>query len=258
MIQNSPGSFQILVALDIASDNLASVESAVTLAAHLQAELLGVFVEDTDLLRAAELPFACEVMLWSARERKMSTADVTRLVRALAAQTEEDLARAAAMAQVRWSFRTVRGPRIPAILEAQPLADLLLVGPLRRRRASVPGSVRQRHVLGLVYTGSEASRRALGVALNLVQNRDRHLVVLVPDEAFAALSRAILMDLPGGGGPTIFRPYDAKRGVGQILEAVAELLPEILILPSDTRMVADARSVQDLLGNVGCPVVLVR
>ena len=44
---------RLLLALDAASHDPASVESAVALAARLQIELLGLFVEDADLLRVA-------------------------------------------------------------------------------------------------------------------------------------------------------------------------------------------------------------
>jgi len=61
--REEPAIRRILVAMDTLSDNQAVLESAAELAAQLEAELTGLFVEDTDLLQAAELPVSLEVML---------------------------------------------------------------------------------------------------------------------------------------------------------------------------------------------------
>ena len=57
---------RILVALDASRHSLAALEAAAELAARLKAELVGLFVEDIDLLRLAGLPFAREIRYPSA------------------------------------------------------------------------------------------------------------------------------------------------------------------------------------------------
>jgi nucleotide-binding universal stress UspA family protein len=52
---------RILVALDASVNSLAAIEQAATLAANLEAEQLGLFVEDINLLRIATLPFARQI-----------------------------------------------------------------------------------------------------------------------------------------------------------------------------------------------------
>ena len=94
LLNHEPAVAQILFALDAASHNLDSVESAVTLAVRLQAELQGLFVEDTDLLRIAELPFAREVVGPSGHERQLSGNHMARSLRAQASQARELLSRA--------------------------------------------------------------------------------------------------------------------------------------------------------------------
>jgi len=51
-----PGFLRILVALDATEDSLTSLDLATRLAAKLRAELEGLFVEDINLLRMADLP----------------------------------------------------------------------------------------------------------------------------------------------------------------------------------------------------------
>ncbi|MBK7177644.1 MAG: universal stress protein [Chloroflexi bacterium] len=52
---------RILVALDASPHSLAALEAAIDLAERLDAELQGLFVEDINLLRLAQLPFAREL-----------------------------------------------------------------------------------------------------------------------------------------------------------------------------------------------------
>ena len=56
---------RILVALDASAANRTALQTAALLASELQAELQALFVEDINLLRLAELPFAREVVFGS-------------------------------------------------------------------------------------------------------------------------------------------------------------------------------------------------
>ncbi|MGD8821809.1 MAG: universal stress protein, partial [Anaerolineales bacterium] len=52
---------RILVAVDASSHSRAALEAAAELAASLEVELVGIFVEDINLMRLAELPIAVEI-----------------------------------------------------------------------------------------------------------------------------------------------------------------------------------------------------
>ena len=62
---------RILVAVDASTHSLAALEAASVLAEVLNAELVGIFVEDINLLRLAGLPFAREVRYQSALDRPL-------------------------------------------------------------------------------------------------------------------------------------------------------------------------------------------
>jgi K+-sensing histidine kinase KdpD len=49
---------RILVALDASPDSLAALKTAADLARRMEAELMGLFVEDIELLRMADSPYA--------------------------------------------------------------------------------------------------------------------------------------------------------------------------------------------------------
>ena len=69
---------RILVALDASPHSQAALDAAATLAARVSAELQGLFIEDVNLLRLAELPFAREVGSFTATHRRLDARDLER------------------------------------------------------------------------------------------------------------------------------------------------------------------------------------
>ena len=63
---------RILIALDASTHSLAALHAAAEMAANMQAELIGLFVEDENLLHLAGLPFAQEVRSSSAESEVAS------------------------------------------------------------------------------------------------------------------------------------------------------------------------------------------
>lgn len=77
----SPTVERIIVLLDSSRAARAALAAAAELAARREARLLGLFVEDTDLLRSASLPFGREIGFTSGRIRPISTTDMERRLR---------------------------------------------------------------------------------------------------------------------------------------------------------------------------------
>ena len=119
---------RILVALDNSRHSLAALEAAAELAARLQAELSGLFVEDINLIRLAGLPFAQEIHYPSASLRQLSRQKLDQELKARATQARQALAAAATQANVDWSFRVVRGLVAAELLAAASDVDLLSLG----------------------------------------------------------------------------------------------------------------------------------
>jgi len=127
---------RIVLGLD-AGTPMRDLEAAAALAARTGAELVGLFVENPELLQFAALPFAREIGGASAARRGLDVASVERSLRALALEAERMLAGTAGRSAVRWSFRVARGVLVEVLLAAAadpPAADpgeeirLLLLG----------------------------------------------------------------------------------------------------------------------------------
>ncbi|MEQ1886900.1 MAG: universal stress protein [Bryobacteraceae bacterium] len=119
---------RILVALDASSSSFVALDAAVDLAVRMEAELLGVFVEDAELLRAAESPFARELQYPYMQPAASSRTSLECLLRSQAEAARAALAGAAEKAQVRWTFRSVRGQVSPELLAAASEVDLIALG----------------------------------------------------------------------------------------------------------------------------------
>ncbi|MBI3043819.1 MAG: hypothetical protein HYY78_13455 [Betaproteobacteria bacterium] len=135
---------RVIVGLDPALQRRAVLEAAAELAGRMEAELVGLFVEDQDLLHFAGLPFAREVGFTSATRRALDVESMERSLRALAKEAQATLAAIAGRTPVQWSFRVTRGALAAELLAAAEEADLVIASV--EAPDELPASVRVRVV----------------------------------------------------------------------------------------------------------------
>lgn len=194
---------RILVALDASGHSFAALDVAVKLAAHVGADLRGVFVEDVDLLRAAELPIAQEVPSFTSTTRQMTSLRIERVFRVQAERSRQALATAIRSLRIQHTFEVTRG-RVPReLLEVAAEADLLVLGQAGSSRSSrrkigrtaravldrahlpvllVRPDQKQRVEGGVLtlYDGSPAAEEALRLAVAMIaESHERQLTVLL-------------------------------------------------------------------------------
>jgi hypothetical protein len=119
---------RILIALDASPDGLSALETSAWLAARMNAELQGLFVEDESLLRIAEIPLAREVPYFSATGMPLSREGLELTFRAHAERVRAALSLAAQRARITSSFRSVRGHVGIVLSTAAGEVDLAVVG----------------------------------------------------------------------------------------------------------------------------------
>ncbi len=265
---------RILVALDASANSFAALEAAAALAARTNAELLGLFVEDINLLHLAGLPFAREVGYFSALPRKLGNRAIERALHAQAAQAQQALADLAQRMNLHWSFRVVRGVVAAQLLEASVEVDLIALGMVRRRarlssvtralmaRASRPllllrEGIGIRPPVLVFYDGSPAAAKALAAAQHLVPESGEGLAVLIAAKDPTAAERL---------------RHEAKGLLGQQVNMARfrYVTPDIAALArvaetegAGALVLADSKAQSEealdrLLAEVECAVLLVR
>lgn len=271
---------RILVALDASAHSLAALAAAVDLAAAMEAELEGLFVEDINLLRLASLPFTVEVR-HTASVEALDSPKMERALKAQAEQARQALASAAGHLQLRWSFRVVRGHVAQEVLAAASRADLVTLGKLGRSKSPRArlGSTALRVASGtsgalllvehgvpagppvlVIYDGSQAAQRALDAASRLAaKSSGAHLTVLlladtleegkrleqeVSDRIEGRRLRLRFHSLLGADLPSLVRAIHSEEGGLVVLSTRSTALAE--------------EAVQELLDRVRNAVLLVR
>jgi hypothetical protein len=196
-----------------------SLAAASALAERVGAELVGIFIEDMDLLRFAALPFAREICFATAQRRRLEVPAIERSLREHAAEAERAFAGTAAQTAVRRSFRIARGLASRELLAAAigaageaALRDLRLLllgdGDSPATRWAEQAQIR------LGGTGAEAGK---GMQLSIVHAAD-----------LGELASALQQDLPG----VVVLQADETLLAQQDLQALLrETATPVLVLP---------------------------
>lgn len=248
---------RILVALDRSPHSTAALRTSARLAARLQVELHGLFVEDDRLLRLCNSPFSREIGLFTAAVRPLESLAVERTLRVMAAELRQQLAYVAAEAQVQWHFHVRRGV-IEQILLAEAENVLMLgVGRTNRYMRRGLGTTARRlaqeirHPLLLlgqqsdftdattvVYDGSQRAQRALTLALQLHRYTADTLTILLlsPAEDQHEIKEQFDRELSDDDVRPKIIPTAHKEALRRAIRAVNGML----ILPvSDIDLVVD-------------------
>ncbi len=190
---------RIVIAIDASPASQAALKATAELAAVWGAELLGIFVEDVNLLRMASLPFASEVGSHSGKFRRVDPDNLRRQLQSQAERARRDLESAAVSRGVPTSFKVARGRVNDELLAALSQADLLSLGKggktlaARLGLGSTARAIASRatgrvlllsHVsrvagpIAVVYDGSPSGDRALASARELAHGLNTDLTAL--------------------------------------------------------------------------------
>ncbi|MEE9209398.1 MAG: universal stress protein, partial [Kiloniellales bacterium] len=190
---------RILVALEAEEGAAALLEAAADLAAGLHAELFGLFVEDSELLGAAELPVTRSISSLAEAQAPLDARLMRRALRVSAVRAGEALAAVAQRRRVKFSYRVVQGALAEQVLAEARRYDLLALGPPGREVRRAPVTVARRAVaeqapcsvlllqgggaagrpVVVIYDGSE---RSLALGERLARITERPLLVLAVAE----------------------------------------------------------------------------
>lgn len=240
---------RVLLTLAAGGADAASLRAGVALAAALSAELDALFLEDADLFTLSALPFAREI-LPSGTERPVAAEALAGALRAQAAHLREELARQAEPARVKWSFRTLRARRLNTLLELAVGQEVTIAAWARRTRWQAhPGVSRAARPVVLAYAGPQPPPNALAIAAQLTRNLNTELVLLGPEDALPVALE---------GGLRVRRLARADSSMPGLLDALAALPAEALVLPAAELAAYRPAEVGRLLDAVAVPVVLVR
>lgn len=268
---------RIIVAVDSSAHGSAAIEAAESLAARLHAELEGIFVEDINLARLAELPVGREIS-HSGQSRDFTAVELTAHYREQESFARRALARAAGRAKVGYSFKVARGHVAAEVIAASGGGDLLILGMAGRPADRQGGLVAReaaeramhsvllskpgRRVTGnalVYYDGGPGGRHALAAAAAISGGNGERLTVVI---GVAELERAAVLrnEVDRLLAPFNMRPkflLSPEPTPEQLCRLAGEAGADVLVIAADdSRLAGEGR--QRLLETITCPVLLVR
>lgn len=267
----------ILVGLDASQMSTAVLHTAVRLSAFLKADITGLFVEDMNLIRLAQLPFSSEVRYLTAGTRPLHQEQMQQVLHSHATWLRYEFGQTARERAVKWDFRVARGFVSQELLAAADQSDLLIVGRLSSHRgvhqrvgSTALTAVQQAtssvlvvspeadfsRPIALLYDGSMAAAYALPVALSLAQ-LSKQLVIHIraQDDREAARIRQEL-DTAVNDNDLLcsYRRWLPDQNMAQLW---AEQTPGIVVLGNGREGPA-ASFADQLLHTAPCPVLFIR
>jgi len=206
---NAHGLKRVLVALDPGAECRAALETAARLAAQSEAELVGLFVEESELLEAAALPMTRVIRSSDFMLDRLDQSLMEQGLKAWAAQARATLTAVAERWRVQASFRVARGNLAEALLAEARSCDLLALGTVGRASqrgrlgATARLMARQAPCSVLVMRRDEApslpvvvlyegNERALAFGASLARLHGRDLEILASDAERLAEAKAWL------------------------------------------------------------------
>lgn len=197
-----PAAGRVLILLDGSRLSLAALEAAAEIAAARNAEVLGIFVEEINLLRTAGYGFAQEVGSSSGVVRPLETAALEARLQALADQARRALQQTMARRGLAQTLKLCRGRVAEEVLNLMQPQDLVVLGRVgwsaipgarlgstaRVLLRQAPGEVllwtesrpqRQSRVVVLLNHDQAANHRAVRVGAELARRSKQPLSVLI-------------------------------------------------------------------------------
>jgi nucleotide-binding universal stress UspA family protein len=258
---------------------MAALDAAAELAANLGAELLGIFVEDINLIRLGGLPPVQEVGRSTGRSRELDDRRISHELRGQAARARRAMQQIGIRLGLQWSFRVSRGSIDAELLQAATSADLVILGKAgwsgSHRLGSTAEAVlsagprptlvveakdRLQPTLMAVYDGSEVSRRALDTAIDLAEKQSGYLAVGIVAEdtdRARALQREVFELLRDSDIEVPRFRWLVEVDSAALGEMIRTQEQCILVIPGESPLLA-GKSLQQALADFDCPVLVVR
>lgn len=254
---------RITVMLSSSDADRAALEMLSLLTAETPAEILGLYMEDIELLSVADLPVAREYCRLTHVERQLNSGDLQRQLRIQARSAQQALAAIAERSGISWSFQTVRGSLASLLQNAAQEMDVMLLGtarrllPLARHSAAASPPRTSSQPVSVVFDGSESAQRALTLALRIARASGQSIIVFLiaaKREDFARLRE----QTSALAAPVALRFHElVNPDLGEILAAVRLERTGTLVLGMNDRLISP-QSIELLRTCLSCAAVLVK
>ncbi len=252
-----PSRTRIVLTLDTGQVDVSELDAMLRLARRMNADLEGMFVEDSDLLRLDALGFLREFKPSSMRVEPIEAGRMQQELKALASRARRGLAEFSRARGIEVPFSVWRGSvsrELLGAVEADVLA-LLRVGAVRAN----PARTRPQSVLAVLFDDGEEAVRTLRVAAGLAADAPaRPLKVLAcggPDLAEMARETALSFLSADTAKPVVI-PLAGRPGPSAVARELEKCASTVLVVNRRSALLSPS-SMRLHLASVDCATILV-
>lgn len=273
-----PRQGRVLILLDGSRTSYSALDAAAEIAARRGSDVLGVFVEEVNLLRSAGYGFTREVGAASGISRPFDPELLEQRMRLMARQARQALTRATAGRSGQHDLRVTRGSAVAELLALARPDDLLVLGLPRLNMASglLPGSpargliresparvllwCEQRvpqlsRVVVMLNDHSGANHRAIRAAADASRHYHRPLTVVVPAGSSGREQEAAVRRDPAISGRELRVRTLSSADPGSIARILREEGASCLVISRENRLF-QAPGGDQLLAQFRLPVII--
>ncbi len=253
----------VLIVVDTAAPLQPLFEQALATARRLDLQVQALLVEDHNLVRLAELPFATEVDRYSGVARRIERGQIDRAMRRQTQRAQAMLADLARQHSVSVAATTVRGQYLSEALAAALKANIAFLYRQGYRRLQGSGSraalVAAAAPVWLYFDGSADAEKALQFGLQLCGANHSALKLIIPaatDKRFAALRQQAEALIHAASADHVLNESVQLKRRQQLPRLLREEPQSLLILARNSKLVANPQA-RNTLDEITGPVVLV-
>lgn len=258
---------RVAIALDTSGQSNQALQAAAELAASLQAELEGIFIEDINLIRLAELPFTREIRPASMTEEVLDLQRMEQELRSQARQQRQKLELIAREKGISCSFSTRRGHVKAELMQTAAEVDFLTFcspdqRPDRLQTKTIGNAVswsQARPSITVIFSNPQHGNGMLMAAARLAERLAMDLGVLLvgkTDEETGELQRAASSILADEELTANFIPLPACQ-VSDLIIATDSANSRLLLVNNSNPVVTDGE-LWHYMEQISCPVLIVR
>jgi len=249
---------QILVSLDFDDNSSSFIESLVTLASQLQADLCGLFIEDSQLQQIANLPFSREITFPLAHTRNLNSEQIARHLK----QHEETLRKLmkefSQLSNVACSFRTTKGPRIESILRESINFQLIVLLPENYSSLKSRQAVKLADLINptvLLFDKSKQAQKSAYIVRSLADHGDLHQlkILTVDHDSYIAAKQLFTFD-----NVKVNYHQLESFNIADIISVIGSQKSGLVILPLEDGLINQDKGIRKILDVLDCPLLLVR
>lgn len=249
---------RILVSLDFDGDGSSFIESLVMLASKLNAELCGLFTEDSELQQIANLPFSREIIFPTAHTRELNSDDIARHLKRHAQTLQKTMQELSRLSNVACSFKTKKGPRVESVLSESYDFQLVVFLPEKYPSLKPRQQARLDELINpavMFYDDSKQAQKSLYIVKSLADKGDLHkLTILTLNNACESRIKKQFASQP--------LEISCHRIDSYNLSDIASLMGAqkagLVILPLEDELIKQSSELRKMLDTLKCPLLLVR